>query len=333
MRRFWLLFLIAAFQCSCTGQDQKINGVSFVGGREVIDASHIEPVINVSANWACVMPFGFVRNLQATDITFNIERQWWGERRVGAKKTAELFQTKGIKVMIKPQLWVWRGEFTGHIKMNSDADWEQFEKGYEAFIMEYADLAQEINADMLCIGTELNRFVMARPKFWKALISKVREVYKGKLTYAENWDTFDKVPFWSELDYVGVDAYFPLCEEKTPSLESLREGWQKHKTEMNRVSEASGRPILFTEYGYRSIDYTGKEPWKVDRSQGGANLEAQKNALQALYDEFWKEDWFAGGFVWKWFHYHDRAGGTSDNRFTPQNKPAEQVIKAHYETW
>ena len=31
--------------------------------------------------------------------------------------------------------------------------------------------------------------------------------------------------------------------------------------------------------------------------------------LQALFEEFWHEDWFAGGFVWKWFHNYDKSGG------------------------
>ena len=51
---------------------------------------------------------------------------------------------------------------------------------------------------------------------------------------------------------------------------------------------------------------------------------------QALLEEFWEEDWFAGGFVWKWFHDHDNVGGKDNNRFTPQNKPAEQILKAFY---
>ena len=49
-----------------------------------------------------------------------------------------------------------------------------------------------------------------------------------------------------------------------------------------------------------------------------------------LFDEFWNEDWFAGGFLWKWFIHHEDVGGEKDNRFTPKNKPAESVIRAHY---
>ncbi|CAN0349237.1 unnamed protein product, partial [Ectocarpus sp. 4 AP-2014] len=282
---------------------------SFVGGRNEVDASHIKPVVNVNANWACVMPFGFMRNLETPEIQYNIDRQWWGERRVGATKTARLFQAEGVKVMVKPQIWIWKGEFTGLIEMKTEDDWKAFEGNYEKFILEYADMAREINADILCIGTELNKFVNARPEFWGQLLTKIKKIYKGRLTYAENWDTFDKVPFWNELDYVGVDAYFPLCENQTPTLETLKLGWKNHKPKIVALQKQLQKPVLFTEYGYRSVDYSGKRPWDFSREMNGVNLAAQENGLKAIYEEFWKEDWFAGGFLWKWYDNHERSGG------------------------
>lgn len=52
-----------------------------------------------------------------------------------------------------------------------------------------------------------------------------------------------------------------------------------------------------------------EKPWDTARVDGAVNLEAQANALQAIHNQFWKEDWFAGGFIWKWFHNHDKVGG------------------------
>ena len=63
---------------------------------------------------------------------------------------------------------------------------------------------------------------------------------------------------------------------------------------------------------------------------GGINLLNQSNALQVIFDEFWKEDWFAGGFLWKWFLDHENSGGKNNNRFTIQNKPAEEIVKLNY---
>jgi hypothetical protein len=116
-------------------------------------------------------------------------------------------------------------------------------------------------------------------------------------------------------------------------VDQLRSAWQPWKEKISELALAVNRPVLFTEFGYRSMDYTAKKPWLVDRNETGVNLLAQVNAKQALFEEFWNENWFAGGFVWKWFIHHDRAGGNEDNRFTPQNKPAEDIIRTFYQSY
>ncbi|GAA3519636.1 hypothetical protein GCM10022393_37320 [Aquimarina addita] len=329
MKRFFLL-LIGIIFCNCSGQRSKINGVSFVASPQEINETHIAPVLNIHANWAAVMPFGFVKNLQEPLVTFNVDRQWWGERADGAKRTIELLNQKGIKVMLKPQIWVWKGEFTGNIDMKSEEDWKTFENSYQDFIMLYARLAEEMNVPLVCIGTELHTFVEKRPAFWNQLIMNIRSVYRGELTYAENWDRFAVVPFWNQLDYIGIDAYFPLSESKSPTITALRSGWQPHKSKIKALQASVQKPVLFTEYGYRSVDYTAKEPWDANRIAGNLNMEAQHRALSALYQEFWQESWFAGGFLWKWFHNHTEVGGVANNRFTVQNKPAEILIRSLY---
>ncbi|MEM6718612.1 MAG: glycoside hydrolase [Bacteroidota bacterium] len=307
--------------------------MSFVAAPEAANQSHVDPVIKLNANYAAIMPFGFLKTLNSTEVVHNTDRQWFGETRKGAKQYSELLQKNNIKIMIKPQIWVWRGEFTGFIEMKSEADWKAFEASYESFILEYASLAEELKAEIYCIGTELHKFVAARPAYWKQLIDKVKKVYKGKLTYAENWDSFNKVSFWQDIDFIGIDAYFPLSEEKMPSLESLQEGWQRHKQKIVELSKKVDRKILFTEYGYRSMDYTGKEPWDSSRNGKVLNLKAQEIALQALFNEFWNEEWFAGGFIWKWFINDEKVGGMENNQFTPQNKPAEAVVRNNYKKY
>ena len=315
---------------SCKTQTKKINGVSFVASREAINHSHINPIVNVNANYAAVMPFGFIRNLTHPEIIFNTERQWFGERRVGVKQYIEELDNRAIKIMLKPQIWIGRGQFTGYVEMTTEVKWKTFEDSYSKFILEYARLAQETRVDMFCIGTELEKFIKNRPQYWSHLISEIRTIYKGKLTYAANWDEFKNTPFWNELDYIGVDAYFPVSDSKTPTVEECLEGWKQHKVVIKNLSLKNNKPILFTEFGYRSVDYSGKKPWVSDRSMNQINLEAQSNTTKALLETFWKEDWFAGGFVWKWFHNHEHVGGENNSRFTPQNKPAEKIIKSYY---
>jgi Glycoside Hydrolase Family 113 len=324
-----IIFLFLTAQ-SCFGQIKKINGLSFVASRDAINDIHVNPVIDVNANFAAIMPFGFIKNLSHPEIVFNTDRQWFGETKEGVKQYAKTFQKKGIKIMLKPQIWVWRGEYTGFIEMTTEDNWNMLETSYSKFILEFAELAQEINAEIFCIGTELEKFIENRPKYWKNLIVEIKKIYKGKLTYAANWDEFKRTPFWNELDYMGIDAYFPISDGKTPTIEDCKQGWKPHKEAIKKLFNKHSKPILFTEFGYRSVDYTGKEPWKSDRNMTKVNLEAQTNATQALFEAFWNEDWFAGGFVWKWYHNHEKSGGQNNTRFTPQNKPVEVVIKSYY---
>ncbi|PCE65920.1 glycoside hydrolase family 113 [Sediminicola luteus] len=325
---FWgLLFMLLG--CT-TPKAQKINGLSFVAANEALIPEQVVPVTQMNANWVAIMPFGFMENLAATEIIFDTDRQWFGETAAGAKQYIGLLKEKGIQVMLKPQIWIWRGEFTGKLEMKSEADWKKLEASYSKFILSYAQLAQSENLPLFCIGTELERFMKNRPDYWHGLVKEIRQIYKGKLTYAANWDEYKRCPLWDELDYIGIDAYFPLSEDRSPDLASLKSAWEPRKKTIKQLSDIVGKPVLFTEFGYRSMDFTGAKPWLVDDTDTPVNLGAQARATQALLETFWPESWFAGGFVWKWFIDYKNVGGAQDNWFTPQNKPAEQTLREFY---
>ncbi|WP_417443599.1 glycoside hydrolase family 113 [Joostella sp.] len=332
MRYSIILFVILIiFSCKSELKEKvkRINGVSLVASRAPVSPEQAIAVKNINANYAALMPFGFVKELDHPEIIFNKEKQWFGETEAGVAQYAEVLDSIGIKAMLKPQLWIWKGEFTGDLSMRNEEHWKEFETQYRSFILHYAAVAEKLNIPIFCIGTELNNFVSERSEFFEILIKEIREIYHGELTYAENWDVYANVPFWKDLDYIGIDAYFPLSEDKTPSVKVLKEGWEKHKEQMEKLSKSIDKPVLFTEYGYRSMDYAAKAPWEHHRLEAVANHEIQINALSALYDTFWEESWFAGGFLWKWFP-EETAGGEKNNRFTVQNKPALKTVTSYY---
>ncbi|GAB4338326.1 MAG: hypothetical protein OHK0038_17010 [Flammeovirgaceae bacterium] len=261
-------------------------------------------------------------------VIFNSQKQWWGEKSEGTIECIKMAKSSKLKIMLKPHVWLRGGYFVGHFELDTEEKWKQWEQEYEQYILHYTKIADSLNVEMFCIGTELDKTAILRPIFWKQLILKIKKQYKGKLTYASNWDSYPEIPFWQELDYIGVDAYFPLSESKTPSVEEIKKGWENHLELLEKFSNDINRPILFTEYGYRSIDFAAKFPWESHKSNE-INLEAQKNAYQGLFEACWHQKWFAGGFLWKWYdrnyqldlHYSD---------YTPQNKPAMKVIIEWY---
>lgn len=333
MKNYLIIIFGIFLLLSCEAQTRKINAVSFVAAGEEATTENVDAVKNINANYAAVMPFGFIRELNSPKLIHNTERQWFGETKAGLIQYAEKLREQDIAVMVKPQIWIWNGEFTGYLKMDTEENWQQLEASYTSFIFTYAEAAQEINAEIFCIGTELEQFIMARPEYWMSLIAEIKKIYKGKLTYAANWDEYKRVPFWKELDYIGVDAYFPVSDSKTPTVEEARAGWQQWKLEMKGVSEVNDKPILFTEYGYRSVDFAGKEPWVSSRSMNDVNMDAQTNLTIALFEEIYPEPWFKGGFVWKWFIADDKVGGLENTQFTPQNKPVEEEFKKYFEIY
>ena len=323
------IIIVLVIVISAVGFSQKkINGISFVASNNEVNLFQINPVINVNANWVTLMPFAFMKSINDTTIIYNSKNQWKGERKEGITNTAKLFKTKKIKVMLKPQIWIPNG-FTGHIKMNSDKEWKSFEKNYENYILFYAKIAQDTNCELFCIGTEMNSVVMARPNYWNNLIVKIKKLYSGKITYAENWDTYKNVSFIDKLDFIGIDAYFPLDKAKTPSIDALVKAWKPVKIEIEKLSKKHNKKVIFTEYGYQSKDFTTLEPWEHSKSRV-VNLKGQENALLALYKIFWKETWFAGGFLWKWYDNHEKSGGKADDDYTVQNKPSELIVKNQY---
>jgi hypothetical protein len=304
-----------------------INGVSFVAPPKEIGSDAIAlPKTITGANYLSIMPYAFIPKDHPT-LSYNNQFQWWGESSDGTISCIKMAHEQGYAVMLKPHVWKSHGSFTGHHEYSSEKEWELFEKAYSDYILYYAKIADSLEVAIFCIGTEWERFVTTRSNFWHGLIKDIRSIYKGKLTYAANWDEYKRVPFWQKLDLIGIDAYFPLTEQKTPSVVALKKAMLVVKEELKAYHDSLQRPILFTEYGYRSGNFNTLRPWEVNEYQE-SNLQAQSNAYQAFYESFWNDSAFAGGFLWKWFANHAAVGGTKHSGFTPQNKPASTII--HY---
>lgn len=304
-----------------------INGVCFVAPSKPIDSSSFGHLNKVGATWVCLMPYAYCPANEAK-VVWNTKWQWWGEKDQGLEETIRLAKAKNKRVMVKPHIWRRHGAFTGDMDFESDEDWAKWEADYEAYVLKCAEISEKHKADIFCLGTELKNPIKVRPEYWRELITKIRKKYSGEVTYAANWDNFQNIPFWEELDYIGMDAYFPLSDKQNPSVQELLAGWANHKKQIHQLSKEVQKPVIFPEYGYRSIEYTGKEPWESNVSHP-INHEAQINAYKAIYEAFWKEEWFKGGFIWKWYDYHEKIP-TENNGFTPQNKPVSAIIKECY---
>lgn len=306
--------------------DFSIKGLSIVAPQSPIDSTALQPIVDIHANSISLMPYAFC-TIENPEVRYNQHGQYWGENIDGVIDCIKLAHQKKISVMLKPHLWIGHGIYTGAFTLNTEKEWQIWEASYQKYMLHFATVADSMKAEIFCVGTELGNSIKERPKFWNSFIDTIRKTFHGKLTYAANWDEYKNIPFWDKLDYIGVDAYFPLAKDETPSINSLKNGWEKYLEEIQKVSEENKRPVLFTEYGYRNVDYNTAEPWK--ENEGNQNNKAQVNAYEAFYQSFARKKWFAGGFVWKWYADGERYR-LSNIDFTPQDKPAEKVIENWY---
>jgi len=305
-----------------------IKGVSFVAPPDPFQSDPMVPIKQLGIDWIALIPYAFSSGTRP-ELHYDVNHwQWWGETPEGIRESIRLARHNKLKVMLKPQVYIHR-KWIGDLNFDSDSAWSLWENAYEKYILDIATMANESHVEMICIGTEIKHSAEGRPQFWSKLIQKLRKIYSGKLCYSANWDQYNSVPFWNELDYIGISAYFPLTDERTPSKELLLEKWKPWQSELEMFSRQMQKPILFTEYGYLSVDSCAGKSWElepnVDRLQ--VNEQAQANAFDALYSAFWCKPYFAGGFLWKWFPEMKGHEGYPEKDYTPQGKLAESIIK------
>ena len=301
------------------------KGMNLVAPIKEINNSTFEILVENHVNAISLIPYAFVK-MENASVSYNHKRQWWGESTTGIKECIRKSHSHQMKVMLKPHLWINHQFYTGNLDFVTIAEWENWEADYEKYILEFAHIAQDEKVDLFCFGTELRNPIAKRPQYWTELIIKIKKIYTGKLTYAANWDDYDKVPFWDQMDFIGIDGYFPLSDKENPTVDELKKDWQKHILKMDLTQKKWNKKILFTEFGYRNSNFATQEPWKENQST--LNNKAQATAFDALFNSLNHQKWYAGGFAWKWYadDYHKR----KDVDYTPQGKPALEVIKDWY---
>jgi len=161
---------------------------------------------------------------------------------------------------------------------------------------------------------------------WLALIDRVRlRATDLELMYSANWDHYRPVRFWDAVDVVGLTGYWELTRDLEASTATLARAWAAPKAEVRAWSKALGRPVVFTEVGYPSLDGGAAWPWDETRS-APLDLVEQARAYRAFARAWSGEATLQGAYFWNWFGF----GGPEDRNYTPRGKPAEDVLRAWF---
>ncbi len=275
-------------------------------------------------NWIALCVWWFQNNVNSTTITPDYTR--FSATPESIIHAINQCHEQGMKVMLKPMVDCRDGNWRGNI--NPSNDWFS---AYQEFITFWAQIAEENNVELFCIGCEFTKTV-SWSSSWKNIIQNTKTYYTGPLTYAANHGNEKNVDWWNDLDYIGIDAYYPLTNKNDPTLNELKRAWENRADSIENWLNSNWRnmKIIFAEVGYQSIDGTNRTPWHSDSSTHTKDLREQAECYDALLSVCRKRSWWLGAFWWNWETNPD-AGRDGSHSFTPMNKPAEDIMISHYQ--
>jgi hypothetical protein len=292
--------------------------------------SSLERLRALGVDAVSLTPFGYQPSLSSERVQL-VSDHPGGENDRALAAAARQAHALGMRVMLKPHIWVRHGEWIGRQALDDSRAWARWFDSYRALVLHYARLAADEKMELFCLGTELAQASTRDRPRWQRLIAEARAIYPGTLLYAANWDEAERVVFWDLLDAVGVQEYEPPTEKRGATLDDLRAGWRRIAAKLEGLARRTGRPVVVTEVGYRAVADAALAPsaWpELDRA--GARYDGAHQALcyRAALEVLTRSPWCGGVYVWKWFSDSSDESGPTD--FSPAGKPAEAVLREFF---
>ncbi len=284
---------------------------------------------NLGGNQVTLVVPLYQSNIYSTDVRAGWNTPTDESLASGVKYAKSLGMKTAIKVFGDAQDGNWRA----FIDPSDRAGWFY---NYSMNLKKYASIAQAEGVDMFVMGTEMINMTSSKHNpsntgYWKSMIKDVRSVYAGQVTYGANWDNVnynekDYIEFFGDLDVIGLSAYFHLTQSQNPSVGELVNAWDSiSNSQIKTMADKYKKPIIFTEFGYKSMDKAFVDPGDSSISSG-FNENNQANGYEAMFSYFSDKSYMKGVQIWDW-QVNPNAGGQGNIDFTPQNKKTEQVMK------
>lgn len=266
----------------------------------------------------CLIITAYQDNISTSEIVIDARRT---PSQASVRHCALAAKSRGLQIMIKPHVNLQNESWRGTINPQNPEAWFD---AYRLFITPWLETAESLGATHFVIGTELAG-TLDHQELWRQLIADARTLFSGEMIYAASWDEAQRVPFWDVLDAVGVNAYFPVTDRHDAGRLEMLAGWQPWLNKLALLQRQTGKQILFTEIGYRSVDGSGMAPYDFTRFDGFDPAE-QADLFWAVLTATADIEWIGGLNWWNWLA--DGSGGTNNAEYTPLDKPAELILKS-----
>lgn len=259
------------------------------------------------ANFVIFAPNGVQNNAHSEEIVFDSVRTSTDGELIDTIKYAKSI---GLKVGIKPTVNCLDDTWRAYVSFFEydvvcEPKWSNWFASYERFQTHYARIAEETGCDMFIAGCEM---VMTehREIEWRRVISSIRDVYKGVVTYNTDKYQEDHIKWWDAVDVIASSGYYP------------KDDWENQLDRIEKVAKQFKKEVVFTETGCMSVTGSSKVPnnWEVE---GNYNEREQSDWYKAMFEACDKRPWLKGYVLWDWRIY---------------SKDVEREKKAHgYGVW
>ncbi|MBI1799643.1 MAG: hypothetical protein HYR73_08135 [Candidatus Eisenbacteria bacterium] len=325
------LLLAAMLACGCERlptrpavvSANQVHGVTLVdwtagGYASASSTNAIDALAQIHANSMAIVITAYQTDRGANEVRSDGPRT---PSRAAVRQAIARAQALGLDVALKLHIDLDDGSWRGFIAPTDPVAWFA---SYQRFMLPWATFAETTGVREFVIGTELAS-TLGEAERWRETIRMARSAFPGELLYAASWDEAARVPFWRDLDGVGIDFYFPVAKRADPGRFEVLAAWQPILDRLNVLHRQTGKNILLTEIGYRSVAGAGMQPYQGGTS-GTLDLAEQGDlywaALQATADK----SWIRGMYWWNW--PADGSGGPLNTDYTPRGKTASQELAA-----
>ncbi len=288
---------------------------------------YVREIAQTGANSICFAINAWQENCSSTSLFIDGRKSPTDQR---LRSLINLAHDLNLRVVIMPIVLLENpkpGEWRGKI---APTNWDSWWEDYTNYVMHYAYIAGETNADVFMVGSELVSTEKQEDQ-WRKLIARVRKHVGGLVSYSANWDHYMPVKWWDDLDMIGMTSYYELSDGEKPTLESLLEKWQAIKTELISWQSTIDRPILFTEVGWPNQVTAAKYPWNYYESPKDPDPQTQAACFEAFFQTWANEKILAGYLIWEWRNHPSQKIGPEDTSYIPCGKPAMDVIKKYFQ--
>ena len=232
-------------------------------------------------------------------------------------------KSKKLRVVLMPIVLLDnpRGnEWRGTIRPDN---WNEWWDSYRQMMHHYSWIAQAGGVDLLVVGSELVS-TETRAEEWSRTIRQVRREFKGKLTYSANWDHYNRVPFWDQLDLMGMNSYYKLGNDHRVAVEEVVRRWKDIQADLLSFQRRIAKPLILLEAGWCSMRNAAHEPWDYTRTDQPVDLDLQRKLYEGFFRAWWGNPSLGGFMLWEW---PPGGSGPGDKGYSPEAKPAEQVMR------